>query len=466
MSEDNQGCKAPEGESPCKYEVLADESMSRLARFDSKSYKVYRIKAVRDIAEYSVKAGDIGGYVGPDEDGNYPLDHDGCCWIAGNSVVLGGRVSGSALVAGSASVMGSHLYDNSVVDCSARVYRTVLKGSSRVTGDATVLDSELCDNAEMRFRAFAAHAVMSSKASVRGTATVEGTEERPVHIGGQSVVEDNATVSSTLPDRQALELLTEGWHPKSRMYVLAENGWPDCAGVSLRGSVRIAGSALVRGSVSIYGNVLVDGDAAVSGVPVDAFMSHTVAYEFKSIAGHDAKDAVHYCCAIKGDYRIGSNVDLVNAGLDGTTVLAQVGPFSLEAPASMRNAGVAYLEGVYFTYYDDGLWSTNVHKVFERAVGNAKPCGKEYVVIGKGGKGEDLSVAWYPFKTLRKMDTRRFKVECAFWRQLQDTARANSPWPLSVIYPHEVPVGLENSVQARLERAYKSVSAYGTGQVM
>ena len=83
---------------------------------------LHRIRALIDIPEHDVKAGDLGGYLETEEN----LSHNGAAWVAGSALVTGSaRVMDSAWVTGKALVMDS-----------ARVM-----GEARVTGSALVTDS-------------------------------------------------------------------------------------------------------------------------------------------------------------------------------------------------------------------------------------------------------------------------------------------------------------------------------------
>ena len=92
-----------------KYELTAEVNTNGL----------YRIRALRDIPLYGVKAGDLGGWVA--SEGN--LSQAGDAWVTDSAWVYG-----SALVAGSARV-----YDSARVTDSARV-----SGDAQVYGDAWV----------------------------------------------------------------------------------------------------------------------------------------------------------------------------------------------------------------------------------------------------------------------------------------------------------------------------------------
>lgn len=87
-----------------KYEILHDHAMV----VDGGRITCYRIRALRDIPQRGVKAGDLGGYV----EGEHNLDQNDDSWVYGNA-----RVYGKARVYGNARV-----YDDSWVSGKARVY--------------------------------------------------------------------------------------------------------------------------------------------------------------------------------------------------------------------------------------------------------------------------------------------------------------------------------------------------------
>lgn len=72
-----------------KYE-LTDE------KIEAFSTTLYRIRALRDIPAFDVKAGDLGGFIEKEEN----LSHDGDAWVYGDA-----RVSGDARVYGNADIM-------------------------------------------------------------------------------------------------------------------------------------------------------------------------------------------------------------------------------------------------------------------------------------------------------------------------------------------------------------------------
>ena len=92
---------------------------------------LHRIRALRDIKSWDVRAGDLGGYIEKADN----LSQDGDAWVYGNARVYGdARVCGDARVYGNAVVCGDTWVDgNAQVYGDAKVY-----GDTRVCGDAQV----------------------------------------------------------------------------------------------------------------------------------------------------------------------------------------------------------------------------------------------------------------------------------------------------------------------------------------
>ena len=124
-----------------KYEILRDQY------YDSGNRpRLYRIRAMQDIPNAGVKAGEFGGWV---EDETC-LSQNGFCWIGGSAMVYGGaRVEDFAYVGGNSELNG----------------RVVLRGNAYVD------NSELFGQIEVRDRA----KIVAS--SLRGKICVEGTAE-------------------------------------------------------------------------------------------------------------------------------------------------------------------------------------------------------------------------------------------------------------------------------------------------
>lgn len=99
---------------------------------------LHRIRAVRDIPEQNVKAGDLGGWLETEEN----LSHDSAAWVTSEAWVMGRAyvtdstlVAGKALVTGEALVMGAAL----VTDSARVMGEARVSGKARVTGKAWVM---------------------------------------------------------------------------------------------------------------------------------------------------------------------------------------------------------------------------------------------------------------------------------------------------------------------------------------
>lgn len=98
---------------------------------------LHRIRAVRDIPEQNVKAGDLGGWLETEEN----LSHDSAAWVTGEAWVMGrAYVTDSTLVAGKALVTDSaHVMGEARVSGKARVTgKAWVMGTACVTGKACV----------------------------------------------------------------------------------------------------------------------------------------------------------------------------------------------------------------------------------------------------------------------------------------------------------------------------------------
>ena len=98
---------------------------------------LHRIRALRDIPRFCVKAGELGGFV----EGENNLSQDGDAWVYGDACVYGdaevydnAEVYGKAWVYGNARVFGNaKVYGKSWVYVNARVF-----GNAKIYGDAKV----------------------------------------------------------------------------------------------------------------------------------------------------------------------------------------------------------------------------------------------------------------------------------------------------------------------------------------
>ena len=124
---------------------------------------LHRIRALRDIPRFGVKAGELGGFV----EGEINLLQDGDAWVFCNANVYENAcVYGDAKVSGDAWVYGDAKVSGDAKACgNAKVY-----GNSLVCDDAMVYDdARVYDNAKVR-----GYAKVYDNAKVRGYAKVCG----------------------------------------------------------------------------------------------------------------------------------------------------------------------------------------------------------------------------------------------------------------------------------------------------
>ena len=135
---------------------------------------LHRIRALRDIPRFGVKAGELGGFV----EGENNLSQDGDALVSGDAKVYGyAKVSDYAWVSGDACVSGNaDIYGN------AKVY-----GKARVSGNAKVSDyAKVYGDAEVY-----GDACVSGDAKVYGNAEIYGDAE----VSGYAWVFGDAWVS-------------------------------------------------------------------------------------------------------------------------------------------------------------------------------------------------------------------------------------------------------------------------------
>lgn len=138
---------------------------------------LHRIRAIRDIPEFNIRKGAIGGFV---ESYDNLSDH---AWVCGNAVVCGNaRVSGDAWIHSDAVVFGdAAVHGNANVGGHARVFgHAVVREYAKIAGKA-----EVCGQAEV-----SGVAQVGGRAKVFGNAKVyeNAIVDGEAHIGGTAVV--------------------------------------------------------------------------------------------------------------------------------------------------------------------------------------------------------------------------------------------------------------------------------------
>ncbi len=120
---------------------------------------LFRIRALRDIIQFNVNAGDLGGYI----EHEVNLSQDGDCWIGDDACVYGNaRVSDNAQVYENARVLdNAQIFGYARVFGHARIYgNTKIFGAARVFDNAQIYgDAEVHCDAWVFGNAQVAHAV-------------------------------------------------------------------------------------------------------------------------------------------------------------------------------------------------------------------------------------------------------------------------------------------------------------------
>ena len=173
-----------------KYELAMDEAFCMMF-----GKKHYRIRALRNIPEQGITAGQIGGYV----EGEKNLSQEGSCWIAHDALVSGdalvekdavvswrttimdsAKITGKAMVTGFAVVSG-----NAVVGENAHV-----TGAAIIMDDAQVSSSAyICDDAKICGKAKIGTATVKDEAFI-----MDSFVWGDAHISGNAVVVNHANL--------------------------------------------------------------------------------------------------------------------------------------------------------------------------------------------------------------------------------------------------------------------------------
>lgn len=139
-----------------KYELTGEKFTESYydSRGDRKTAVVYRIRALVDIPEHKVHAGDIGGWVEKEEN----LSHEGKCWL-GNGIICGeSYVSGDVLIGDInieetySGIRGSSKIDATGIMLHVSVENSTLKGNlniySCMLDDSTVSGNVSLDESD------------------------------------------------------------------------------------------------------------------------------------------------------------------------------------------------------------------------------------------------------------------------------------------------------------------------------
>lgn len=139
---------------------------------------VFQIRALIDLPDIGVKAGDLGGYIGDER----CLSHANQCWVfAGSSVTLGSRVRNRAQVKGNSMVTGHSI----------------------VRGTAVVIDSEILSGSTVQGNSRVKSSDISEKCIISGNSNIQTSRLRSVKLVDSQIVD--STVQSLRADQLVFE---------------------------------------------------------------------------------------------------------------------------------------------------------------------------------------------------------------------------------------------------------------------
>ncbi len=178
-----------------KYRLIESDSV-----VTARGNTLYRIMALRNIDCYSVRAGDLGGYIEREDN----LSHDDNAWVFDKARVYGkAKVYENASVIGEACVFeNAKIYGWAAVAGKAQVY-----GRTQVYDDASIYDQAIVQGHADVFGSAWVH----DKARVFGQAKVYGQAKiyDGAHVGGQAKVHGDAELHANASVCGAEEITCE-----------------------------------------------------------------------------------------------------------------------------------------------------------------------------------------------------------------------------------------------------------------
>lgn len=189
---------------------------------------LHRIRALVDIPEHNVKAGDLGGWVESEKN----LSHDGSCWIGGNAFVFqNAMVYGDAFAGNKSSIKGN-----------AKV-----RGSSRVTGNSSVRDDVIVEG----------EATVCNSARVFGDTVLKHCAKVCEYASVSSgVITDNSIIFGNAEVKKGYN----SKHGEEKPYI--------------GGNTKIGGDALIRGNVYTKGHSNLGGSLLVNGTDETVYIGN------------------------------------------------------------------------------------------------------------------------------------------------------------------------------------------------
>ncbi|WP_218078333.1 hypothetical protein [Escherichia coli] len=162
-----------------KYEIVRDDYIG------DGDARLYRIRALRDIPRYGVKAGDVGGFIARYEN----LSQTDDAWVTDRAWVFDdAHVSGDAVVRDAARVSGNARVGGAVtVTGNARVCENALIGGDAVIFGNAVVSGRACVGGRARIYGLAR---CYGRVSIHGNAHIGGD----VHVYGTAYIRGDAKI--------------------------------------------------------------------------------------------------------------------------------------------------------------------------------------------------------------------------------------------------------------------------------
>lgn len=242
-----------QAESSHKYELIK-VGKSKIHRSDQ-TRRFYQVKALRNIPEHNVKAGDLGGFVTHKK----TLSQEGSCWISGEAQAVGSHIriiedafigdkvvlqtfsssfrnfspiviSGNAEISENATVTSSytwiHAPDKCVITQNAKIYGNAyldsaveVKGASKIYGEAKIIKAYEIDNCEIYDNVVIYRECYVKNSSVFGNTVVqEEAKIRSSVICGDAVIYKSQIITEgTVIEGQ--QVLKEGYKEPDSTFV-------------------------------------------------------------------------------------------------------------------------------------------------------------------------------------------------------------------------------------------------------
>lgn len=252
-----------------KYELLPEQEITTRR---GETVVVQRLRALRDIPEAFIVAGELGGFVSsPDV-----LSHEGSCWIDGFSVVIDSIVKDNALIRHTAFVRNSlvendatviesanvdqycHVKDNATISGNASVQGlgdtiTTIKDKALVSGNTKIIASTIGGKAKAWGNSTVSESTMEDESIVEGKSSVHETKLREKAYATEDTIISNSTL--------------EG---RTNIY-----GMATVRNSTLSGRTEVADSATILDS-TVTGNSHIYGSARVESTTVDSLVDEGV----------------------------------------------------------------------------------------------------------------------------------------------------------------------------------------------